>query len=114
MSVKLVDATDETLTFEISSSSRDQTHDVYFDIDNGWVCTCENHYYRKVECKHIRACKEWLMENHNFTVVGISYYGIVEYDTEMIMFANNMPTFYDIKNGRIEQCVYQQEMKLKV
>lgn len=112
MSVKLVDATDETLTFEISSSSRDQTHDVYFDIDNGWVCTCEHHYYRKAECKHIRACKDFLNQA-NYTIVGISYYGICEYDDDMVLIAQNMGTFHDIKNGRLGECNFQQEVKLK-
>ena len=113
MSIKLVSATDETLTFEVTSSSRNQVHEVYFDTDNGWVCSCEHHYYRKAECKHIKACKEWLMNNHNFTVVGISCYGILEYDNEMIITAQNMGTYNEIKNRRMEECNFQQEMKLK-
>jgi len=30
-------------------------------LDSGWACTCPDHVYRKVECKHICAVKFWLM-----------------------------------------------------
>lgn len=114
MSIKLESANDETLTFSVSSHSRPETHNVYFDIDNGWVCTCEHHYYRKAECKHIQACKDFLSQPKNYTIVGISYYGILEYDSNMVRIAQNMGTFHDIKNRRIKECNFQQEVKLKV
>lgn len=52
-------STDETLVFEVKSSSRNTTHDVYFDINNGWACTCEQYYYRKQPCKHMRQAQEY-------------------------------------------------------
>ena len=54
-------ANDETIVFTVQSSSRKkgETHDVYFDVDNGWVCTCEQFYYRKKYCKHMKMAKEY-------------------------------------------------------
>ena len=52
-------STDETLVFEVRSKSRNITHDVYFDIDNGWVCTCEQYYYRRKPCKHMKLAQEY-------------------------------------------------------
>lgn len=57
--VSLKSSTDETLFFEVRSSSRDITHDVWFDKDNGWLCTCEQYYYRKRFCKHMRLAREY-------------------------------------------------------
>ena len=28
------------------------------EYGNGWVCTCEDYFYRKHECKHIREAKK--------------------------------------------------------
>lgn len=53
------ESTDETLVFEVMSSSRKTSHDVYFDIDNGWVCTCEQYYYRRKPCKHMKQAQEY-------------------------------------------------------
>ena len=59
--VILVDSTDEMLHFEVRSSSRpDEVHDVYFDVDHGMVCTCEQYYYRKKPCKHMTQVKEYM------------------------------------------------------
>ena len=62
--VTLVGGTDETLFFEVKSSSRDITHDVYFDIDNGWFCTCENYYFRKCFCKHMKMARDYYLSFH--------------------------------------------------
>lgn len=60
--IHLVESSDETLVFEVISSSRPDTkHNVYYDKDNGWVCSCEQYYYRKKECKHMRMAREYYM-----------------------------------------------------
>lgn len=112
--IKLICATDETLEFEITSSTRDSTHSVYWDKDDGWLCTCEHSYYRKVECKHIQACKEYL-QNLNFTIVGITVKTVLVYNTAAINHVINMGTFYDIKKYKKEMKIWNshQEQKLK-
>ena len=115
MSVKLITATDETLTFSVSSHSRPENHYVDLDIDNGYMCTCEHHYYRKVECKHIREVKEYLQTPHNYTIVGISYYKVLELTPEITNHLINMGTYNEIKEWRQSKCLNsQQEMKLKI
>lgn len=59
--VYLKESSDETLIFEVRSDSRKrgETHDVYFDKDNGWVCTCEDYYYRRRFCKHMRMAQDY-------------------------------------------------------
>lgn len=55
----LLDSTDETLFFEVPSESRPGvTFDVMYDVDHHWLCTCEQYYYRKVFCKHMKACAD--------------------------------------------------------
>ncbi len=39
------------------SGSKDTTHIVACDFD-GWMCTCEDHYYRHRFCKHMKVCAE--------------------------------------------------------
>ena len=38
---------------------------VSWDYQDSWICTCEDFYYRKHECKHIRAVKKELREQVN-------------------------------------------------
>lgn len=57
--VSLEESTDETLYFKVKSKSRDIIHDVSFDIDNGWFCTCEQYYYRKKPCSHMKQAQEY-------------------------------------------------------
>lgn len=114
MSVKLVTATDETLTFSVSSHSRPENHYVDIDIDNGWFCTCEQYYYRKVECKHMKEVKEFLQSTHNYTIVGVSYYQVIEYTPKLLNHLIHMGTYNEIKEWRQKECKYQQELKLKV
>ena len=56
--VHIKESTDETICFEVLSSSRNIIHDVCFDKDNGWICTCEQYYYRKKPCKHMRLAQQ--------------------------------------------------------
>jgi len=40
-----------------------QSHEAYYIVTKGyrvWTCTCPDHKFRKVECKHINAVKFWL------------------------------------------------------
>lgn len=94
--VKLGNVTDELIYFKVESKSRPETHDVYFHMENGWVCTCEHHYFRKVECKHIRECKKWLSKDKGYTIVGITAYGVLEYDSELINYIINKKIYNEI------------------
>lgn len=113
MSVKLVNTTDETLTFSVASHSRPENHYVDVDIDNGIVCTCEQYYYRKVECKHMREVKEFLQTPHNYTIVGITLKHVFEYTPSILNHLANMGTYNEIKQWRQKKCKYQQKQKLK-
>ena len=35
---------------------------VSWDFKDSWICTCEDFFFRKHECKHIRAVKKELRE----------------------------------------------------
>ncbi|MBQ6219944.1 MAG: hypothetical protein IJH63_00755 [Methanobrevibacter sp.] len=115
MSVKLTTATDTTLYFEVTSTSRpDETHNVYFDVHDGWMCSCEHHFFRKVECKHIQACKDWLTENRNHTIIGVGCHKITIYNENMLIYATNMSTFNEIIKGGTRLCNYPIKMKSKI
>lgn len=50
---------DETRFWEVESMSRPGLFfDVMYDVDHHWLCTCEQYYYRKVFCKHMKAVAE--------------------------------------------------------
>ena len=54
------ESNDETLWFEVTSSSRnDVSFDVGIDKTNKWICTCEDYYYRKRFCKHMRMVRDY-------------------------------------------------------
>ncbi len=40
--------------YMVKSQSRDYTHDI-ISTEHGWSCTCEDHQFRKIYCKHIHA-----------------------------------------------------------
>lgn len=46
-------------TFSVPSQSGNGSYKVT-RLESGWACTCPDHTYRKVECKHIHAVKFWL------------------------------------------------------
>lgn len=97
MGVVLVSSSDVGLCFLVSSSSRSgEGHDVYFDVDNGWVCTCEHHYFRKVSCKHIGACKDFLLEDKGYTVVGVSAFGVLEFSGSVLDFVVGCGCYCDM------------------
>ena len=61
MMPRLLDSNDETSFFEVESESRPGLiFQVMHDVDHHWLCTCEQYYYRKVFCKHMKACAEML------------------------------------------------------
>jgi len=49
----------EPNVFTVPSQSSDKVYTVTFDGKN-WHCTCPDHRYRKVVCKHIYAVRFWL------------------------------------------------------
>ena len=61
--VTLSDSNDTTLFFIVKSNSRDITHDTWFDKDSGWICSCEQYYYRKNTCKHMVEAKKYYLKN---------------------------------------------------
>ena len=42
--------------YKVASQSRDLSYDVV-RTEKGWTCTCFDHFYRQVRCKHIIACQ---------------------------------------------------------
>ena len=77
--VSIIDSTDTTIHFEVTSQSRpDIIHDVYFDIHNGYYCSCEQYHYRKVECKHMRLVKEYMNQLNHLMQTGKTYQQILE------------------------------------
>ena len=38
---------------------------VSWDFQDSWICTCEDFYFRKRECKHIKQVKKELREQVN-------------------------------------------------
>lgn len=64
----LLESNDETLFFEVESSSTPGVkYDVMHDKDHHWICTCPQYHYRKVFCKHMRACAD-MMNIHDTQV----------------------------------------------
>lgn len=43
------------VTYKVKSQSSDVWYDVRHEYKHGWVCSCPDHIFRKVECKHIQA-----------------------------------------------------------
>src|SRR5690349_7014720 len=43
------------VTYMIKSQSSDTWYDVVHKYKRGWTCSCPDHTFRKVECKHIQA-----------------------------------------------------------
>ena len=51
-----LEGNDETRFWEVESLSRPGLKfQVMYDVDHHWLCTCEQYYYRKVYCKHMKA-----------------------------------------------------------
>ena len=40
--------------YKVNSQSRDKQHDI-ISLEYGWSCSCEDHYFNKICCKHIHA-----------------------------------------------------------
>ena len=60
---KIVDilyADDEWINFRVKSDSRNEYQYVCYDELQGWTCTCEDYYYRRSFCKHMRKAKDYL------------------------------------------------------
>ena len=43
-------------SYKVASQSRDLSYDI-LRTEKGWTCTCFDHFYRQVRCKHIIACQ---------------------------------------------------------
>ncbi|WP_405285952.1 hypothetical protein [Methanobrevibacter sp.] len=72
--VSIIESTDTTIHFEVRSESRpDIIHDVYFDVENGYYCGCEQYHFRKVECKHMRLVKEYMNQLNTLMQTGQTF-----------------------------------------
>lgn len=43
------------VTYKVKSQSSDIWYDVKHEYTKGWSCSCPDHIFRKIECKHIQA-----------------------------------------------------------
>src|SRR5437660_2522874 len=43
------------VTYKVKSQSSDFSYDVIHEYKQGWTCSCPDHIFRKLECKHIQA-----------------------------------------------------------
>ena len=49
----------DTLFFEVESTSRRGiVFDVWIDKTNYWLCSCEQYYYRRKFCKHMKMVRD--------------------------------------------------------
>lgn len=48
--------------YQVNSQSRDIIHDV-ISTEFGWICSCEDHQFRKADCKHIKIILEIIKKN---------------------------------------------------
>lgn len=44
------------LHYQVKSQSSETWYDVNYKYNIGWICSCPDHVYRHVECKHIMSC----------------------------------------------------------
>ena len=59
MMPRLLESNDETLFFEVPSESTPEvSYDVMYDKYHHWLCTCPQYHFRKVFCKHMKACAD--------------------------------------------------------
>ena len=56
--VSFLPSNDETRFFEVTSSKGDKKYEVMHDVDHHWLCTCPHYFFRKVFCKHMKACAD--------------------------------------------------------
>lgn len=43
------------VTYKVKSQNSDFWYDVIHEYKQGWTCSCPDHIFRKIECKHIQA-----------------------------------------------------------
>lgn len=48
----------EIIFIQFKASGNTGSNTVNWDSMDGWWCSCEDFYYRKRECKHIREAKK--------------------------------------------------------
>jgi len=53
--------------FKVPSQSGNGSYEVS-RVESGWVCSCPDHVYRRVECKHIHAVRFWLVIKERVSV----------------------------------------------
>ena len=59
--MNITEITNNYIIFEVESHSRELTHTVIFNRLTGeWSCTCEDYWYRKRQCKHMKECKKFI------------------------------------------------------
>ena len=53
---------DEDVITSVRSDSSDFIHTTAWNSNLGWWCTCEDYYYRKRFCKHMKQAKDYVTE----------------------------------------------------
>lgn len=72
--VDILYADKEWVQFRVKSGSRNEYQYVCYDEADGWICTCEDYYYRKSFCKHMKKAMEFLdVLNSNVQSCKIQY-----------------------------------------
>ena len=47
------------ITFHVQGETG-KNYIVDYNFHKGWICDCPHHLFRKVFCKHMEACKEYV------------------------------------------------------
>lgn len=81
--------------YSIPSQSSDKKYKV-INHYNGWLCTCPDYHYRKVQCKHIFAIRYWLDMRSYLNKEGVFEALEVMYDKPSCTLCNS---FKVIRNG---------------
>ena len=58
--VDILYADEDWINFRVKSDSSEEYQYVCYDGDDGWICTCEDFYYRRNFCKHMKRAREYL------------------------------------------------------
>lgn len=74
--------------YKVKSQTSDSWYDVVFQRRYGWTCSCPDHTFRKVECKHIMSC--YISKQLRHRIVNNSDVKEIESDSELICRCGSM------------------------
>jgi transposase-like protein len=70
------------VTYKVKSQSSDFWYDVIHEYKQGWTCSCPDHIFRKVECKHIQAV--YISKELRHKIVNNSDVKAIELENELV------------------------------